>query len=92
MRKMKSLSLIALLAFGLLYSAYLAFEGSVFIGLVFSLISIGLTSTIYILDRRLNSRIIVYIWLAIIVVVVSAYISTGVFNLANVFRNPVKYA
>jgi hypothetical protein len=91
MRRMKSLSIFLLLIFGLCYSAYLAFAGSVFLGFVFSLISVGLTSTIYILDRRLNSRIIVYIWLAIIVVVVSAYISTGVFNLANVFRNPVKY-
>jgi len=92
MIKMRSLSLMVLLIFGLCYSAYLAFEGSVFIGLVFTLISIGITSTLYILDRKLSSRLIVYIWVAIIVVVISAYISSGVFNLANVFKNPVKYA
>jgi hypothetical protein len=88
---MRRASILLLMLFGLLYSAYLAYEGGIFMGFVISLITLGLASTIYILDRRVNSRIIVYIWVAIVVVVVVAYISTGVFETAKIFKNPVKY-
>ena len=88
---MSSKKFILMLALGLLYSAYLAYEAGIFMGLVFSLITIGLTATIYILYNGMSSRLIVYIWVAIVMVVVSAYISTGVFSLGDMFRNPIKY-
>jgi hypothetical protein len=88
---MKKISLLALLLFGLAYSLYLSTQGGFFMGLVISLISIGLTTTFYILDRRGNNKIIVYVWLAIVIIVVGAYISVSVSNTAQVFRNPLKF-
>jgi hypothetical protein len=88
---MRKVSLLALLLFGLAYSFYLATQGGVFIGLTISLISIGLTATLYILEGRGSNKIIIYVWLAIVIIVVGAYISTSVFNTAQVFKNPLKF-
>lgn len=69
---MRGKLLILILAFfGITYSVYLAaFLEDFYVGMVFSLITIGLSSTIYILDKKINYRIIFYIWLAIILVAV----------------------
>ena len=88
---MKRINLLTLLLFGLAYSVYLSTQGGFFLGLVISLITIGLTTTFYILDGRGNNKIIVYVWLAIVIIVVGAYISTSVSNTAQIFRNPVKF-
>lgn len=89
--QMNSIKFVFLLLSGLVYSSYLALEAGIFMGLVFTLMTIGLTATLYILDRKMSYRIIVLIWLAIVIVVVSAYISTGVFSLGDMFRNPIRY-
>jgi hypothetical protein len=58
---------------------------------VISLITVGLATTLYILDKKGDNKIIIYVWIAIVTVVVMAFISTGVFQTAEIFRNPVKF-
>jgi glucose uptake protein GlcU len=88
---MKRISILLLLLFGFAYSVYLSSQGGFFLGLVVSLMAIGLATTIYILDNKGNNKIVIYVWLAIVIIVVGAYISTGVFHTAEIFRNPVKF-
>jgi hypothetical protein len=88
---MRRVSILLFILFGFVYSIYLALEGGFFTGFAIFTITLGLAATIYILDRKASSRIIIYVWIAIIVVIVVAYISTGVFETANIFKNPVKY-
>jgi hypothetical protein len=88
---MKRLSILLLFFFGILYSIYLSLEGSFFIGFIFILITIGITSTIYMLDKRIDYRIIIYIWIAIVTIAVVTFISIGIFKMVEVFRNPLKF-
>jgi hypothetical protein len=87
---MNKVSLLLLL-FGFVYSAYLAFEGGIFLSEVIALTTIGLATTIYVLSKKGNNKIIIYVWIAIVVLVVASYISIGVFNAAEVFKHPVKF-
>ena len=64
---MKKIFLI-LIGFGLLYSALIAFYGGYFVGFVIILLTVGFASTIYLIDKKTNYRIIFYVWIAIIVI------------------------
>jgi hypothetical protein len=86
----KSLSILFLLLFGILYSIYLAFEGGIFLGLITSLITIGLSATIYVLYKKFDYKIIVYIWIGIVTLAVVSFISIGIFQMIDLFRNPLK--
>ncbi len=87
----RKLSILLLFLFGILYSIYLSFEGGLFIGFIFILITIGITTTIYILDKKINYKIIVYIWIAIVTIAVLTFISVGIFQMIELFRNPLKF-
>ena len=87
----KRLSILLLFLFGILYSIYLSFEGGVFIGFVFILITIGITATIYILDKKIDYKIIVYVWIAIVTITVVIFISINVFQMTNLFKNPLRF-
>ena len=87
----KNLSILLLLLFGILYSLYLAFEGGIFLGLITALMTIGLSTTIYILYKRINYKLIVYIWVGIVTIAVIGFISIGVFQMIDFFRSPLKF-
>lgn len=87
----KRLNTLLLFLFSISYSVYLSFQGSFFIGFIFILISIGISSTIYLLDRKIDYRIIIYIWIAIVTIAVSTYISIGIFSLIEFFKNPLRF-
>jgi len=87
----KNLWILILFVIGILYSVYLLIQGGLFIGFVFILITIGITSTVYILDKKINYRIIIYIWIAIVMIAVVTFISTGIFRMVELFRNPLKF-
>ena len=60
--------ILFLLFFGTIYSVYLSlFLEDFYVGFVFFLITLGLTSTIYVIDKSISYKIIFYIWIAIIV-------------------------
>jgi hypothetical protein len=86
----KKLSILLLFLFGTLYSIYLSIEGGIFIGFILFLITIGFTSTIYILDKKIDYKIIIYIWIAIVTIAVVTFISIGIFQMIELFRNPLK--
>ena len=66
--KYDGILILLLVIFGVIYSFYLTFYvGDFYIGFVFILITIGLSSTIYVLGRSVSYKIILYIWIAIIV-------------------------
>ena len=66
--KYDGILILLLVVFGVIYSFYLTFfVGDFYIGFVFVLITIGLSSTIYVLGRSISYKIILYIWIAIIV-------------------------
>lgn len=66
--KYDGILILLLVVFGFIYSFYLTFfVGDFYIGFVFVLITIGLSSTIYVLGRSISYKIILYIWIAIIV-------------------------
>ena len=87
----KNLSVLILFVIGILYSIYLLIQGGLFIGFVFILITIGISSTIYILDKKTDYRIIIYIWIAIVMIAVITFISTGIFRMIELFKNPLKF-
>ncbi|OGI11963.1 hypothetical protein A3K64_00630 [Candidatus Micrarchaeota archaeon RBG_16_36_9] len=87
----KNIGILLLLIAGISYSAYLSLEGGLFIGFVFTLITIGIASTLYMLEKSIDYRIIIYIWIAIVALVVVSFISIGVFRMAEIFRSPLKY-
>jgi hypothetical protein len=87
----KNLSILLLFLIGILYSLYLSTQGGLFIGLVFVMITIGISFTIYMLDKKTDYRIIVYVWIAIVTIVVVTFISIGVFRMAELFRNPLSF-
>jgi len=76
--------------FCVLFSVFLAAAGGFFIGFVFMLITTGMTATIYILDKKMDYRLIIYIWVAIVTIVVMSYILIGVMKTAEIFRRPLK--
>ena len=85
------LSILFLFLFGIAYSIYLSFQGSFFIGFIFILMTIGITSTFYMLDKKIDYRIIVYIWIAIVMISVLTFIFIGIFKMVEVFKNPLKF-
>lgn len=87
----KRLSVLLFLFFGILYSIYLSFEGGIFIGFILILITIGITATIYILDKKIDYKIIIYVWIAIVTIAVVTFISIGIFQAVEIFRNPLKF-
>jgi hypothetical protein len=67
----EKLMLLILFVFGIVYSTYLAiYLENLYIGFIFSLITIGLTSTVYVLGKNISYKIIFYIWIAIMVIAV----------------------
>jgi asparagine N-glycosylation enzyme membrane subunit Stt3 len=64
---MKKMFLI-LIIFGLLYSIIIALYGGYFVGFVLALITVGFATTIYLIDKKFDYRIIFYIWIAIIAI------------------------
>ena len=62
--------ILILIIFGLMFSFYLFLYSGAYTAFVFILITIGLSSTLYILDKKINYKIIFYIWIAIIVIAI----------------------
>jgi len=77
----KKLLLLSLILFGFFYSYLLSFYAGGFVSLIFVLITIGFASTIYLLDKKINYRIIFYIWIAIIVVAILSLLLNWTFNI-----------
>ena len=85
---MKEKIILLMLIFGLAYSFYVtAYVGDLFIGFVLVLLTLGLSSTIYALDRKIDYRIIFYMWIAIIASVICALLFNWAFGLFGVFQN-----
>jgi hypothetical protein len=83
----EKLFVLILVGFGLFYSIYLSvFLGDYFVGFIFILITAGLSSTIYILDKKINYRIIFYIWLAIVVVALLLLLLKWSFEAFSMFK------
>jgi len=82
----KKLFLLILIGFGLFYSVLISFYGGFYVGFIFILITIGFTSTIYLLDKKINYKLIFYIWIAIIVVAAITLLLQWVFNLATLLK------
>jgi hypothetical protein len=82
----KNLLILILICFGFFYSILIAFYGGFYISFVIILITIGLASTIYMLDKKFNYRIIVYIWVSIVVVAAITLFLQWVFNIANLLK------
>lgn len=85
------ISILLLFLFGIIYSVYLSFEGGIFISVIFILITIGITATIYMLDKKIDYKIIIYIWIAIVTIAVVIFMSIGIFRMIEFFKNPVKF-
>ncbi|MFH0928793.1 MAG: hypothetical protein V1818_00355 [Candidatus Aenigmatarchaeota archaeon] len=87
MKTIEKILILFLVVFGLLYSSYLAvFTEDYYIGFVFILITLGFSSTIYVLDKNINYRIIFYIWLAIVLVSSVVLLLQWVFSAFELFR------
>jgi hypothetical protein len=82
----KKLFLLVLIVFGIFYSVLISLYGGLYVGFVFILITIGFASTIYLLDKKFNYRIIFYIWIAIVVVAAITLFLQWVFNIANLLK------
>jgi hypothetical protein len=84
----RTMILILLLAvFGIIYSLYLSvYIGDLYVGFIMVLITLGISSTIYILGKRVNYRIIFYIWIAIIVIAVVVLMFQWTYNFFEGFR------
>lgn len=78
--------ILVLTAFGFLYSIFISIYGGFYIGIVLALITIGFASTTYMLDKKINYKIIFYIWIAIIVVAVVTLFLNWIFNLAILLK------
>ena len=87
----KRLGILIFLIFGVLYSVYLSLYIGFFPSFVFILITTGIGSTIYILDKKINYRIIVYIWIALITVAVVALLIEWVFKISILLKNPQNF-
>lgn len=87
----KNISILLLFLAGTIYSLYLSLQGGIFIGFIFVLITIGLSSTFYILNKKIDYRIIIYIWIAIVMIAVVTFISIGIFRMAEIFKNPLRF-
>jgi len=82
----KKLFLLVLIIFGIFYSVLISLYGGFYVGFVFILLTIGFASTIYLLDKKFNYRIIFYIWIAIVVVAAITLFLQWVFNIANLLK------
>ncbi|MEM5778494.1 MAG: hypothetical protein QXD43_04215 [Candidatus Aenigmatarchaeota archaeon] len=82
----KKILLIILIVFGLFYSFLISFYGGFYTGFIFVLITIGFASTIYLLDKKVSYRIVVYVWIAIIVIAAITLLLQWVFNIANLLK------
>jgi len=82
----KNLLLLVLICFGFFYAILIAFYGGIYTGFVFILITIGFASTIYMLDKKFNYRIIVYVWIAITVIAALTLLLQWVFILASLLK------
>lgn len=79
----KKILLSILVVFGILYSAFISFYGGYYTGFVFILITVGFASTIYTLDKKVDYRIIFYVWIAIIVIATVTLLLQWIFNLGK---------
>jgi len=82
----KNLSIVVLLIFGILYSIYLSFYLGSHTGFIFILITIGLAGTIYLVDKKVDYKIILYVWIAIIVVAAIVLLIELIFQFALLLR------
>lgn len=75
--------LLGLIAFGFFYSLFISFYSGFYIGFVLMLITIGFASTIYCVDKRIDRKIIFYVWVAIITASALTLLLDFVFSMAN---------
>lgn len=87
----RGLALSFLFVFGILYSIYLSLYSGFFVGFIFILMTIGFTTTIYMLDKKIDYRIIIYIWVGIVMIAIVGFMIIGIFKLANLFKSPLKF-
>ncbi|MBN2202564.1 MAG: hypothetical protein JW700_00025 [Candidatus Aenigmarchaeota archaeon] len=86
MNKFEKILIVCLLVFGLLYSAYVTiYTNDFYVGLVLALVTLGFSATIYILDKKINYRIIIYIWIAIVLIAIIALLLRLSFSAMEIF-------
>jgi asparagine N-glycosylation enzyme membrane subunit Stt3 len=83
---MIKLALSLLILFGFAYSVFISFYGGFYLGFVFILITIGFASTIYCIDKRINRRIIFYVWVAIMTTIVLTLIVELTFSMISMLK------
>lgn len=79
-------ALFVLITFGLVYSVLISLYVSPYVGVVLILITIGFAATIYCIDKRIDRRIIFYVWIAIISFSVLILVVEMVFNMINMLK------
>jgi hypothetical protein len=82
--KKNNILILLLLLFGFLYSSYLFFYLGYYTSVVIALLTIGFASTIYVLDKSINRRIIFYVWIAIILVSIFILFLHWVFSMTAI--------
>lgn len=82
----KKLFLLILILFGIFYSFLISIYGGFYVGFVFILVTIGFASTIYLLDKKVNYRIIFYIWIAIVIIAAITLLLQWIFNIAKLLK------
>ncbi len=80
---LKDVLICILLFVGIIYSILLSFLVGLYISFILILITIGFASTIYLLDKKFDYKIIFYVWIAIIVTAISTLMVAKAFQMLN---------
>ena len=83
---MIKLALFVLIIFGFVYSIFISLFVGLYIGVVLILITIGFAATIYCIDKRIDRKIIFYVWIAIISFSVLILLVGFVFNMISMLK------